>query len=198
MKYPLQIQRLIDSFAQLPTVGPKTAERYVFYLLKQSPQTLNNLAKAINNLKQNITVCNNCQAIAVSSPCPICSDQKRQANLLCIIADTKDMLAIEETGAYQGYYHVLGGTLEAIKDWSLQKLTIKQLIQRLENQPISEVILALNPDVSGETTSLYLTKVLKQYNVTITKLAQGLSTGASLEYVDAATLSQALKYRNKL
>ena len=196
MAYPQPIQRLIDYFAQLPTVGPKTAERYVFYLLKQSPQTLNDLAQALLTVKQQLTVCKNCQAIAIASPCPICSNTKRQINCLCVVADTRDMMAIEEAGIYSGYYHILNGTLAPSQNWQLENLTIKQLIQRIENQPITEVVLALNSDVSGETTSLYLTKILKNYKVKISKLAQGLPNGASLEYADPATLEQAFKHRN--
>ncbi|MFH0951124.1 MAG: recombination mediator RecR [bacterium] len=198
MPHPLPIQRLIDYFAQLPTVGPKTAERYVFYLLKQTPQTLQSWSQALNELQAQLTICTNCQAIALSSPCTICQDQKRQPNLLCVVADTRDLQAIEEAKAFNGYYHVLGGTLDTTQDWQTQQLTVKQLIQRLDNQAINEVVLAFNPDVSGETTSLYLTKILEPYKVKISKLAQGLSAGASLEYADPATLNQAFKYRNQI
>jgi len=198
MSYPLPIQRLIDYFAQLPTVGPKTAERYVFYLLKQTPQTLQSWSQALNELQAQLTICTNCQAIALSSPCAICQNKTRQPNLLCVVADTRDLQAIEDAKAFNGYYHVLGGTLDTTQDWQVQQLTIKQLIQRLDNQPINEVVLAFNPDVSGETTSLYLTKILVPYQVKISKLAQGLSAGASLEYADPATLNQAFKYRNQV
>ncbi len=198
MLYPKPIQDLIDYFSRWPTVGPKTAERYVFYLLNQDIEHLQKLAQAIVELKEKIVVCRTCLAIAESNPCPICADQKRDQSLVCVVANTRDMLSIETTGAYNGLYHILGGNLDAIKNIKPEQLNINLLLNRIKNKPIKEVILALNPTIEGETTALYLTKLLKPYKIRITRLAKGLPMGADLEYADEITLTNALKYRNEI
>lgn len=198
MLYPKPIQYLIDYFSRWPTVGPKTAERYVFYLLNQDIEHLQKLAQAIVELKEKIVVCRTCLAIAESNPCPICADQKRDQSLVCVVANTRDMLSIETTGAYNGLYHILGGNLDAIKNIKPEQLNINLLLNRIKNKPIKEVILALNPTIEGETTALYLTKLLKPYKIKITRLAKGLPMGANLEYADEITLTNALKYRNEI
>lgn len=200
MKFPASIQKLIELFAQLPTVGPKTAERYVFYLLKQSPAKLQELADSIIALPQQITTCQQCLAITASNPCYICADQQRKNGQICIVADTRDMLAIEETGQFYGLYHVLGTVINTINNATPDELKLDKLIERIEQASIKEIIIALDPDLAGETTSLYLTKLLKQYNLDliITRIAKGLPTGASVEYADQTTLGNALKFRNKI
>jgi recombination protein RecR len=198
MKYPAQIQRLIEQFAQLPTVGPKTAERYVFYLLRQSTQTINELAASIQALPETIITCANCQVISTASPCPICADRQRDASLLCIVADTKDMYALEDIHQYHGYYHVLNSGLDPLRNNGLDKANLELLIQKLKTGQVTELLLALNPDMVGNTTALYLTKLLKPLNLKITRLAQGLPTGSNLEYADEQTLANALKYRNRI
>jgi len=213
MRFPASIQKLIDEFAKLPTVGPKTAERYVFYLLKQNPENLQALAQAIAELKEKTTTCESCFALAESNPCKICTDPKRVRNQLCVVADTRDYLTIEATNSYQGRYFILGGELNQIEGVGPEQLNIKQLMERLQdkNPPATraesreamragtkEVILALDPTIEGETTVLYLTKLLKPLGLKITRLAKGLPMGADLEYVDELTLSNALKYRNEL
>ena len=213
MRFPASIQKLIDEFAKLPTVGPKTAERYVFYLLKQNPENLQALAQAIAELKEKTTTCQSCFAIAEANPCKICTDSKRVRDQLCVVADSRDYLTIEATGSYLGRYFVLGGELNQIEGVGPDQLNIKQLIERLNppaaqaeprealragNKSIKEIILALDPTIEGETTVLYLTKLLKPLNLKITRLAKGLPMGADLEYVDELTLSNALKYRNEL
>jgi len=201
MRFPKSIQNLIDQFSILPTVGPKTAQRYVFYLLKKHPEELKKLAQAILELKENTIVCQTCFAISETNPCQICSDKKRSPMLLCVIADTRDMLAIENTGQFNGYYHILNGELNAIEGIKPEQLTIKQLLGKIKNNGIKEIILALNPTMEGETTSLYLLKLLKSQsldNLKITRIAKGLPMGADLEYADEVTISNALKYRNEL
>ena len=198
MAYPKSIQNLIDYFTSLPTVGPKTAERYVFYLLKQHPEDLQKFAQAIAELKENTVVCSKCFAISESSPCSICSDKKRDQSLLCLIANTRDMLTLEATRQYNGLYHILGGLINTIEGIGPEKLQIKPLFDKIKNQPVKEVVLALNPTLEGETTVLYLTKLLKPYKIKITRLAKGLPMGADLEYADEITLTNALKYRNVL
>ena len=198
MRFPASIQKLIDEFSKLPTVGPKTAERYVFYLLKQNPENLQALALAIAELKEKTTTCQSCFAIAESNPCNICTDSKRVRDQLCVVADSRDYLTIEATGSYLGRYFILGGELNQIEGVGPEQLNIKQLIEKLKDKSIKETILALDPTIEGETTVLYLTKLLKPLGLKITRLAKGLPMGADLEYVDELTLSNALKYRNEL
>ncbi|MFH1413191.1 MAG: recombination mediator RecR [bacterium] len=197
MGLPPIIQKLAALFSQLPSVGPKTAERYVFYLLKQNSNFLESFGQNILDLQKNIVICENCLSIATSSPCQICNNKNRQEELLCIVADTRDMLAIEETKQYNGYYHILGGIMDTIEGSKPNELNINQLMEKINKGKAKEVILALNPDLPGETTCLYLTKMLKPFNLTITRLAQGLPTGASLEYADQTTLGNALKFRKE-
>ncbi len=198
MKYPSSIQNLIDHFTQLPTVGPKTAERYVFYLLKQSPENLNDLARKIAELKQKTTICQSCLSIAETSPCHICADTNRKKELICVVANTQDMMTIESTNYFKGNYYVLGATISAVEGVSPDKLNIKGLLNKIKQNQVKEIILALPPTLEGETTVMYLAKVLKPYDLNITKLARGLPTGADLEYTDETTMSNALKYRNKI
>lgn len=198
MKFPQSIQNLISHFSQLPTVGPKTAERYVFYLLKQDPEMLQEFALAISELKEKTTICQNCLAIAETNPCPICADEKRNKTVICVVADSRDMLAIESTKKYNGLYHILGGVINAIEGIKADQLNIKQLIEKIKKNQIKEIILALNPDMEGETTAMYLAKLIKPYKIKITRLAKGLPMGANLEYADEITLANALKYRTDL
>ena len=198
MKFPASIQKLIDEFAKLPTVGPKTAERYVFYLIKQNPENLQSLAQAIAELKEKTTTCGICYCLAESNPCKICSDPKRLHDQLCVVADTRDYLTIEATNNYLGRYFILGGELNQLEGIGPEQLNIKQLTERLKDKNIKEIILALDPTIEGETTVLYLIKLLKTLGLKITRLAKGLPMGADLEYVDELTLSNALKYRTEL
>ncbi|MBI2459460.1 MAG: recombination protein RecR [Parcubacteria group bacterium] len=197
MRYPTSIQNLINYFSKLPTVGPKTAERYVFYLLSQHAEWLQQFAQALAEVKEKTTVCETCLAIAESNPCPICSDAKRNQSIICLIADTRDMLAIEATKQYNGVYHILGGVINMIEGIKPEQLNLKALLNHLKQTSAKEVILAFNPDLEGETTSMYLTKLLKSHKIKITRLAKGLPMGADLEYADEITLTNALKYRNK-
>jgi len=198
MRYPKSIQNLIEHFSKLPSVGPKTAERYVFYLLKQHPEWLQGFAQAIAELKEKTIVCQNCLAIAETNPCSICADNRKNKSIICVVADTRDQLAIEATGQYNGLYHILGGVLNTIEGIKPEQLNIKRLLARLKTMPVKEIILALNPDLEGETTSLYLAKLLKPFKIKLTRLAKGLPMGADLEYADEITLSNALKYRNEV
>jgi recombination protein RecR len=201
MKYPKSIQNLIDMFSMLPTVGPKTAERYVFYLLKKNPEELKKFSDAMLQLKSGTTVCNKCYAISESNPCTICADGKRNPRQVCVVADTRDMISVENTGQYNGLYHILNGELDAIEGIRPEQLTINQLIGRIKNDGVNEVILALNPTMEGETTALYLAKLLKQpplHGLKITRIARGLPMGSNLEYADEMTLSNAMRFRNEM
>jgi len=198
MKYPQSIQNLINEFTKFPTVGPKTAERFVFYLLKQNKENLEKLAQTIEKLKNNIKICQQCFAISENELCEICQNKERDQSIICIVSSTRDMLSIEATGKYKGYYHILGGVINIIQDIKPEQLTINKLLSRLQENKIKEIILALNPDIDGETTCMYLNKILKPYNLKITRLAKGLPMGADLEYTDELTLANALKYRNEI
>ena len=198
MNYPKSIQNLIDYFSHLPSVGPKTAERYVFYLLKAHPEWLQGFAQAIAELKEKTTVCQTCLSLAESDPCPICSDKKRNQALICLVAETRDLSAIEETKQYNGLYFVLGGVINTIEGVKPEQLNIKQLAARIKQKGLKEIILAFNPDLEGETTVLYLAKLFKPSKIKITRLAKGLPMGADLEYADEITLAHALKYRNEV
>lgn len=156
------------------------------------------LAQAIAELKEKTIICKTCLAISESDPCPICQDKNRDSSMLCVVANTRDMLMVEATKQYRGYYHILGGNLDAIADIKPEKLNINQLISRIKKNKFNEIILALNPDLKGETTAMYLAKLLKNHKLKITRLAKGLPMGADLEYADTITLTNALKYRNEL
>ena len=196
MRYPAAIQNLIDQLSLLPSVGPKTAERYVFYWLRQKPEKLKSLAAAISELPEKITVCHICQVIAESDPCPICADKNRRTDTLCVVENTQDLWAIEATKQFSGQYFVLGGLINTINEVRPEDLNIHKLVGRIKTGEIKEIILALNFTLEGETTSLYLTKILKD-RLKITRLAKGLPAGSNLEYADELTLGSALKNRQE-
>ena len=197
--YPPSIKSLIDQFAKLTGIGPKTAERLVFYLLKQPKEDLDRFGLTLQHVKDKITLCQQCQNLSESNPCLICSDKKRDQKIICIIAKPQDLFALEKTNEYTGTYHVLGGVIDPLEGITPDKIKVRELVERLKNNNIREVILALNSDMPGETTMLYLTKLLKQFkNIKITRLAQGLPTGSDLEYTDEITLSSAIRGRREL
>jgi len=198
MKYPQSIQSLIDQLSLLPSVGPRTAERYVFFLLRQNPEYLQTLAQAIAELKEKTLVCNTCFAIASSSPCRICSDKKRDLGTICVVANSRDQFTLEATNEFNGLYHVLGGLIDTIENIKPEQLKIKSLVDKLKTGSIKEVILALNPTIEGESTIMYLTKTIKPFRIKITRLAKGLPMGSDMEYADEITLANALKFRNTL
>jgi len=199
-KYPASISNLINLFSKLPGLGPKSAERLVFYLLKKSTDDLKNLAKNIENLKNEIKICQTCYNYSFKNPCEICSDARRDSSTVCTVALPQDLSVIENTGEYSGLYHVLGGVLNAVEGITPDQLRIKELASRLKSAKtkIKEVILAFNPDLEGESTMLYLTRQLKPLKIKITRLAKGLPTGADLEYADAITITDALKGRREV
>jgi len=198
MKFPSSIQNLINEFMKLPTIGPKTAERFVFYLLQQNPEELQKFAQAIAELKEKITICQSCFSVSDSNPCKICSDKNRDSSLICVVENTRDMLAMEKTGAFKGYYHVLGGAINTIDGVGPENLKIKELVKKIKKEQIKELILGLNLNLEGETTSIYITQQIKPYGVKITRLAKGLPMGSDLEYADDITLENALRYRNEI
>lgn len=197
MKYPEAISKLIEKLSGLPGVGPKTAERYVFYLLKQNQEKLKELANNINELKEKTTICQKCLAISENNPCKICSDNNRNKTVLCVVENTQDMSAIEATSQFNGLYFVLGGLISVVKEVGPENIEIRRLLKRLKEETITEIIIALNFSLEGESTALYLKRIL-QGKIKISRLAKGLPAGSDLEYVDELTLSSALKNRNEL
>ena len=198
MRLPSSLERLIAIFSRLPSVGPKTAERYVFYLLKQNPALLREMATALQELPHRILTCSICMGIGETDPCSVCSDPKRDVSALCIVADARDMLTIEDTGLFTGYYFVLGGTINAIEGVKPADINVRQLVDRINTLKPKEVILGLDPNLEGETTAMYLSKLIKPSGIKVTRLAKGLPSGANIEYADELTLGAALKFRNEV
>jgi len=197
--YPLPIQNLIRAFARLPSVGQRTAERYVFYLLKSGRKNVAELYSALNNLSKNIQSCKLCWDFSDQSICNICSDKKRDSSIICIVSEPQNVQIIEKMNKYKGVYHILRGTLKTDDPENIHSLKINELLKRIKNPEIKEIILALNPDLNGETTMMFLKNKIKEINpdITITRLARGLPTGSDLQYADEITLDGALKNRTE-
>lgn len=193
--YPKAFQKLIKNFSSLPSVGPKMAERLVLFLFKQDSEKIKEFAENLLEIK-NLRICQKCFNISEDNLCEFCKDHKRDQHSLCVVEEPLDIISIERTKAYNGLYHVLGGVLQ-VGD-SGADLKIPQLISRVENEGIAEVILATNPTTEGDATALYLKRKLQDSGVKITRLGRGLSTGADLEYADEITLSEALRNRKEL
>ncbi len=198
MKFPPSIHNLIEEFSKLPTVGPKTAERYVFYLLKQKQSDLDRFASCLKDLKRDIFLCQSCGVISNQKVCSICLEPARKNGQICVVSSTQDMLTIENTNKFKGNYHILGGVINTIDGVGPETLNISGLLERLEREKTKEVILALDSTLEGDTTSKYLSSKLKPYKIKITRLARGLPMGSDLEYADAMTLINALENRNEL
>jgi len=195
MRYPAPLQKLIDNLSKLPSVGPKTAERYAFFLLKQDKSYLNELGIEIQEIQKNIITCHNCLAISETDPCLICSNTNRDNTIICVTENSQDLALIEATNQFKGKYFVLGGLINAINGISPEDLPIKKLLSRIEKNGVKELIIALNFTLEGETTAMYLTKILKD-KIKISRLAKGLPSGSNLEYVDDITLASAFKNRS--
>lgn len=193
--FPKPLQELIEIFRNFPGVGEKNAQRYVFFLLRQSPTDLAKLADSIKTLPTKVTRCEVCGMVDETSPCRYDRDQTRDQRTLCVVAETTDLPVIEQSGEFRGRYHVLGGVLNPMDGITPDKLNIASLVQRIPKEKISEVIIATNPDLEGETTALHLKKILAPTNVKITRLGRGLPMGATLEYADEVTVANALKSR---
>lgn len=185
------LQKAIDELSKLPSIGRKTAQRLALHLLKGSQANVDSLVSSIQELKSKIRFCKVCFNLSVDEKCDICSSHKRDRSVLCVVEEASDVIAIEKTNEFNGLYHVLGGVLNPLANVSAEALHIQELVLRIEEKEIKEVILALNPDAEGDATSLYLTKLLKSYPLKISRIARGLPIGGDLEFADAATIGRA-------
>jgi len=188
------LDKLVDEFSRLPGIGKKTAQRMAFYLLKVSQEEAESLAKAIIQLKQKIRYCSVCFNITEDDPCWICKDVKRQKDIICVVEEPNDVLALEKTKQFKGLFHVLGGVLSPLNGIGPDDLRIRELMLRLKNG-VKEVIIATNPNVEGEATAIYLSRLIKPLGVRVTRIARGLPAGSDLEYADQVTLINALEGR---
>ena len=192
------VQSLINEFSKLPTVGPKTAARLVFYLLARPRGEAESLAEAILAVKDRVRLCSRCFSLTEDDPCMICADQRRDGTTLCVVAEPKDIFAIERTSAYHGRYHVLGGLISPIDGIGPAQLRTKELVERIAAEGIRETIVATNPNAEGEATALYLARLLNPSGIIVSRLAYGLPIGGDLDYADEVTLAKALEGRRTL
>lgn len=192
------IARLVKELARLPGIGEKTAQRLAFHILEAGPTFAADLAGAIAGVVRDVRCCSSCQTLTDRDPCPICADPRRDARMLCVVEGVPDLVAIERTHEYRGRYHVLHGALSPLDGVGPGDLKIRELLVRLEHDPVDEVVLATNPDIEGEATALYLSKLLKPLGMKVTRIAQGVPMGGDLEYADQVTLARALSGRREL
>ena len=196
--YAAPIAKLIEAFARLPGVGNKTAQRLAFYLINTSQSEAEELARAIMNAKRNIRYCDICCNITDKDKCSICSDMKRDKNLICVVEDPRDVVAMERTKEFRGLYHVLHGAISPMDDIGPDEIRIKELLNRIREGDISEIILATNPNIEGEATAMYISKLLKPLGIKTTRIAHGVPVGGDLEYADEVTLMKALEGRREI
>ncbi len=192
------IQRLIDAFNRLPGIGPKSASRLAFYLLRAPAEQVQELAQAIAELQGAITYCSRCQNLTENDPCFICQDTQRDTSVVCVVEDALDVVAIERTGAYRGLYHVLHGAINPVAGIGPEDLRIDALVRRQSQEHFQEVLIATNPNMEGEATAMYIARLLRPLGVRVTRLARGLPMGGDVEYTDELTLSRALEGRREM
>lgn len=192
------VTRLVEAFARLPGIGPKTAQRLAFYMLRQPPAYAQELADAIVGMRESVVFCSTCFHITAEDPCQICQDTRRDRTVLCVVEEPLDVMAFERTLRYRGLYHVLHGSLSPVEGIGPEDLKIAQLLARVKAGEIREVVLAMNPNVEGDTTAQYITQLLKPLEVRVTQIARGLPVGGDLEYADEVTLAQAMEHRRAL
>ena len=192
------IARLVDEFARLPGIGPKTAQRLAFYILDAPPEVARNLAGALTDARDNIRRCSLCCDLTDSDPCVICRDPRRNTDILCVVEQPRDVIAMEKSRGFRGRYHVLHGAISPMGGIGPGDLTVRELLERLSASSVKEMIVATNPNVEGDATALYLARLIKPSGIKVTRIAHGLPVGASLEYADEMTLSKALEGRQEL
>lgn len=198
MQYTKPLANLIDYFQRLPGIGPKSAQRIAFHLLKMPLPEVHKFAEAMITAKETIHYCDICFNMSATNPCEICSSTSRDNSTICVVAETKDLIAIENTNEYKGKYHVLQGLISPMDGIGAEDVRIKELLQRIAENDVKEIIIALNPSVEGEATSLYLTKLLKPFNIKISRIAFGLPIGSDIEYADEITLAKAIECRREI
>ncbi|AIK36402.1 recombination protein RecR [Bacillus pseudomycoides] len=198
MHYPEPISKLIDSFMKLPGIGPKTAVRLAFFVLDMKEEDVLDFAKSLVNAKRNLTYCSVCGHITDRDPCYICDDSHRDQSVVCVVQEAKDVIAMEKMKEYQGVYHVLRGAISPMEGIGPEDINIPQLLKRLQDETVQEVILATNPNIEGEATAMYISRLLKPTGIKVTRIAHGLPVGGDLEYADEVTLSKALEGRREI
>lgn len=198
MYYTKPLADLIECFQKLPGVGAKSAQRMALHLLKMPANEVENFAKSMVEAKNTINYCSVCFNMSSEDPCEICRSNNRNKEIICVVSETKDLIAIEKTHEYQGLYHVLQGLISPMNGIGAEDIRIKELLYRVTNNNVKEVILALSPSVEGEATSLYLNKLLKPFNMKITRIAFGLPVGSDIEYADEITLAKAIEGRHEI
>ena len=197
LAYDGAIQRLIDAFSKLPGIGPNGAKRIAFYIMGSDEREAADLADAITEVKAKVKFCEVCGNVCEASPCPVCLDPRRDHSIICVVEEPKDVMSIERTREYHGLYHVLGGAINPMANVGPNDLNIAKLLERLGDGSVTEVILALDPNIEGEATTTYLSRLLSQVGIKVTRLASGLPVGSDLEYADEITLGRALSGRRE-
>jgi recombination protein RecR len=192
------IGRLVQEFNKLPGIGPKSAQRITFYLLRASGEQARGLAEAITGLKEKITLCSQCCNVTETDPCPICSNPQRDSRLVCIVEQPQDVVVIEHTGIFKGLYHVLHGAISPTEGIGADDIRIRELTDRLKNSEVTEVIMATNANLEGEQTAMYLGRIIAPLGIKVTRLARGLPYGSELEYADDITLTRAFEGRSEV
>lgn len=198
MHYPEPISKLIDSFMKLPGIGPKTAQRLAFHTLDMKEDDVVQFAKALVDVKRELTYCSVCGHITEKAPCYICEDKQRDRSVICVVEDDKDVIAMEKMREFKGLYHVLHGSISPMDGIGPEDINIPALVERLKNDEVKELILAMNPNLEGESTAMYISRLVKPIGIKVTRLAQGLSVGGDLEYADEVTLSKAIAGRTEM
>ncbi len=196
--YSPSIEKLIESFEKLPSIGHKTAIRLAFHMLDMSEEEINEFVDSIQNAKKKLKYCSKCFNISDTDPCPICGNPKRDQSTICVVEDVRDIMAMERTHEYNGVYHVLHGTISPMNGIGPEDIKIKELLNRIKDSDIKEVIIATNPRVEGEATSIYLSKLIKAFNIKVTRIAHGIPVGGDLEYTDEITLMKAMEGRHEI
>ena len=196
--YADAVQQVIDELGRLPGIGPKSAQRLAFHLMKVPVEDTTRLTAAIDEMKAKVRFCDRCFNLAEGELCGVCSDERRDSSLLCVVEDPRDIVAVERTSEFRGRYHVLGGAISPIEGIGPDQLRVRELLVRLEPEGVVEVILATNPNIEGEATAMYLARLLAPLGVEVTKIASGLPVGGDLEYADELTLGRALEGRRRL
>ena len=196
--YSPSIEKLIESFEKLPSIGHKTAVRLAFHMLDLNKEDTDEFINSIINAKTNLKYCNSCYNISDTDPCPICSSPKRDNSIICVVEDVRDIMAMERTHEFKGVYHVLHGTISPMNGIGPEDIKIKELLNRIGSGDIKEIIIATNPRVEGEATAIYLSKIIKPLGIKVTRIAHGIPVGGDLEYTDEITLSKALEGRREL